>query len=288
MIDLHGRTAIITGGARGLGRVMTLALAEAGANVIITAMRSPDQIAETEAQAADLPGSCKGILADMSNASDCRRVAEAALLLTGRIDILVNNAARGSREQRAEGGERPRFWEADEDAIERMVATNLAGPYLMARAVVPTMIAQGYGRIINISTSRTTMRLIGGGPYGPTKAAIEAATNIWARELAGTGVTANALLPGGASDTDLIPGDGIGTRAVAFIPGKDEPGQEGSVPGGLLPPWIMGPPIVWLASDASADFNGRRFVARDWDVDLPPDQAAMRAMQPPCDRPVIM
>ena len=286
-MSLTGRSAIVTGGGRGLGKVMALALAQAGADVLVTAARSPGQIDTTVAEAARLAGSVHGITADVADANDCRRVVEAAMERFGRIDILVNNAARGSREQRAASGHRPRFWEIDEGAVERMTATNLAGSFLMARAVTPGMIARGFGRIVNISTSRSTMRSLGGGPYGPIKAALEAATWIWARELEGTGVTANALLPGGASDTDLIPGEGVGARAIDFRPGKGLPGREGSG-GGLLPPWIMAAPILWLASDASADFTGRRFVARDWDADLSPDEAAVRAMQAPCDLPVVM
>lgn len=286
-MTLVGRTAVVTGGARGLGKVMALALAEAGANVLITAARSPDQIAATVGETAGLAGRVHGIIADAGDDADCRRVADAATARFGRIDILVNNAARGSREQRAAGERRPRFWEIDAGAVERMTETNLAGPFLMARAVVPDMIAQGFGRIVNISTSRSTMRLIGGGPYGPIKAALEAATWIWARELEGSGVTANVLLPGGATDTDLIPGEGVGTRAMDFVPGKAPPGNEGTG-NGLLPPWIMAAPIVWLASDASAGSTGRRFVARDWDVDLPADEAALHAVQPPCALPVVM
>jgi len=285
-VILAGRSAIVTGGARGLGKVMALALAEAGADVLITAARSPEQLSVTVAEAAGRTGSVHGILADASDAADCTRVAEEAIARFGRIDLLVNNAARGSREQRADGSRRPRFWEIDDGAIERMTTTNLAGPFLMARAVVPGMFGRGFGRVVNISTSRSTMRLLGGGPYGPAKAALEAATAIWARELDGSGVTANVLLPGGATDTDLIPGDDVGTRAVAFQPGKAPPGGEGS--GTMLPPWIMAAPIVWLASEASGGFNGRRFVARDWDVDLPPDAAATRAVQEPCPMPWVM
>lgn len=286
-MTLSGRSAIVTGGARGLGKVMALALAESGADVLITASRSPDQVSATLAEGSEATGSIHGIIADSSDAADCRRVADLAMERFGRIDILVNNAARGSREQSAATDVRPPFWEIEEGAVERMVLTNLAGPFLMARCVVPCMIERGFGRIVNISTSRSTMRLFRGGPYGPTKAALEAATGIWARELEGTGVTVNALLPGGASDTDLIPGGGVGRRAIGFAPGKAPLGQEGRTDG-LLPPWIMAAPIRWLASDSSAAFTGRRFVARDWDVDLPPDEAAKRAVQAPCEQPAII
>jgi 3-oxoacyl-[acyl-carrier protein] reductase len=156
-----------------------------------------------------------------------------------------------------------------------MLLSNVAGPHLMASAVVPGMIARGFGRIVNVSTSRPTMLFAGGGAYGPSKVALEASSRIWAEELAGTGVTVNVLLPGGASDTALIPGD-VGSRARPFAAGSEPPGREGFVDG-LLPPEIMAPPLLWLASDASDGVTGRRFVARDWDDGLPADVAATRA-----------
>jgi 3-oxoacyl-[acyl-carrier protein] reductase len=148
------------------------------------------------------------------------------------------------------------------------------------------MIERGFGRIVNISTSRPTMVYPHGGIYGPAKAALEASSLIWARQLEGTGVTVNVLLPGGPADTALIPGE-VGGRAAAFSAGKDAPGREGFVQG-LLPPEIMAPPILWLASDASNAITGGRFVARDWDPDLTPEQASIRARAPSIDWPHVI
>jgi 3-oxoacyl-[acyl-carrier protein] reductase len=156
----------------------------------------------------------------------------------------------------------------------------------MAQAVLPGMVERGYGKIVNISTSRPTMVNRAAGIYGPCKAAVEASSRIWAEELSETGVTVNVFLPGGASDTALIPG-AVGTRAIEFTPGKAEPGREGFVDG-LLPPAIMAGPILWLASSRSDGVSGRRYVARDWDADLEPDQAATRAQAKGIDWPHIM
>ena len=82
-----------------------------------------------------------------------------------------------------------------------IVATNVNGPFLMARAAAPHMMRQRWGRIVNISINHETMRRAGFSPYGPSKAALESETIIWAQDLDGTGVTVNALLPGGATDT---------------------------------------------------------------------------------------
>ena len=255
---------------------MALALAREGAGVFITGARQPEELAATcgDLQALGVPTGFA--LADVNSSEECRSVVERATATLGAIDVLVNNAARGGPELAPATGmiDARRFWEVGAEAYARMVATNCVGPFLMTQAVLPTMLAQGHGRIVNISTSRPTMLWAGGGPYGPTKAFLETSSRIWASELAGTGVTVNVLLPGGPCDTALIPGQ-VGTRAIAYTPGDEPVGNEGKT-AGLLPPEIMGPPIVWLAA-AGTTVTGRRFVARDWDARLTDAEAAARA-----------
>jgi len=118
----------------------------------------------------------------------------------------------------------------------------------MARAATPHMVRAGWGRIVNISMNRSTMRRAGFSPYGPSKAALESETAIWAQDLAGTGVTVNALLPGGATLTGMIPA-----------------GFPESLRGKLLDPAIMVPPLLWLASSAADAIYGRRVIANQWD-----------------------
>jgi len=153
-----------------------------------------------------------------------------------------------------------KFWQTDPAAWGMIIDTNVNGPFLMARAVVPHMLQQRWGRIINISMNHQTMCRAGFSPYGPSKAALESETIIWAQDLAGTGVTVNALLPGGATDTGMIP-DGIAPEARSR----------------LLDPAIMVPPLLWLASPAADQVTGDRFVATLWDSSLPPEQASERA-----------
>jgi 3-oxoacyl-[acyl-carrier protein] reductase len=164
-----------------------------------------------------------------------------------------------------------RFWTVPVAAWRTIVDTNLTGAFQMARAAMPAMLAQRHGRIVNISTSDITMVRNGYSPYGPTKAGLEAASRVWAQDAAGTGVTVNVLLPGGASDTDLLPG------------GPNRRGADGN----LLDPAIMRAPIVWLA-DAPKTVTGQRFVARLWNPALPPDEAAAAARSPAVDRPAIL
>lgn len=287
---LRGRKAIVTGGGRGLGRVMALALTGAGVDVAITGARSIAELDDTVAAANCAGGGrCVAMAADVADAAACAQVVRRVEELFGGIDILVNNAARGPTEQASSTTNQgaPPFWDADPDAWLRMMTTNIGGPFLMARFCAPLMIRAGHGRIINISTSRPTMVLPRAGPYGATKAALEACTRIWAGELAGTGVTVNVLLPGGPSDTALIPGP-VGGRSNGHRAGKEPRGIEGPVEGGLLPPGIMAPPLLWLASDEAGTINGRRFVARDWDPDLPLAQAAALAEAASIDWPHIL
>jgi len=291
--SLKDRVVIITGGGRGLGKIMALALLEQGARTMLTAARSADELADTLAVAELIaPGACRVMTADVSDFAACQKVAAETKAVFGRIDVLINNAARApfAPGATATPGVRPKFWEAAVDTYEHMVSTNFVGPFLMAKAVLPDMLAQGFGKIINISTSRPTMLFSGSGPYGACKAGLEAATVAWAKDLEGTGVTANVLLPGGPADTALLPGGGKGDLVDrAYRAGKGPLGLEGQGGGkGVLPPEIMAPPALWMCADESNATNGRRFVARDWDPELPAQEAVANAMQPQNAAPLVM
>ena len=263
---LDGIVAIVTGGGRGLGRSMALGLVGASAKVTITAARHADEIEAVAAEAAEIagPDAAKPIVADVSDPAECADVVQRTLDAFGRLDVLVNNAARGMRfidDDFMTG--RARFWEADPDAWRLVVDTNVNGPFLMARAAMPTFIGQRRGKIINVTVAEGTMSRAGFSPYGPSKAALESATVIWAAECADTGVTVNCLLPGGATLTGMIP-DGV----------------SDDIRKGLLDPEIIVPPLLWLASESSDRHTGERYNAIDWDNGLPPDQAAAKARGP--------
>ena len=254
---LENRVAIVTGAGRGLGRAMALALAGAGARVIATAAREANELANV-AQAHD---HITPMVADVTREEDCARVVASALDRFGRLDILVNNAGRGMKYVSDSFLTEPtRFWETSPEAWRLVIDANVNGPFLMARAAAPAMIRAGAGRIVNISMNGETMRRRGFSPYGPSKAALESQTIIWAQDLEGTGVTVNALLPGGATLTGMIP-DGFPPEARAK----------------LLRPEIMAAPLLWLVGDEASGFTGRRIVANLWDDTLPGPEAARRA-----------
>jgi 3-oxoacyl-[acyl-carrier protein] reductase len=289
--SLKDRVVIVTGGGRGLGRIMALALVEQGARVMITAARSPQELDETVAAAKAFGvGAMRAMIADVTDFASCAAAAQATLDAFGRIDVLINNAGRAATEGLEIDIRRPvpKFWEADAKGYRSMVEINFVGPFLMAKAVAPHMVKAGFGKIINISTSLSNMVRQSGTPYGATKTGLEALSVSWAREAEGSGVTVNVLLPGGPADTALIPGV-VGGRAIpGFRPGKGPLGQEGRVVGGLLPPEVMIAPCLWMCADESNAYNGRRVVGRDWDPDLQPDEAVGMAMQPQHDAPLVM
>lgn len=241
------RVAIVTGAGRGIGRAMTLGLARAGIRVVATAAREQAEIEAVAAEAGKdrvLP-----VLADVTREADAQSTVAAALDRFGRLDILVNNAARGMKYvSEAFMIEPTRFWDVEPDIWQMVIDTNVTGPFLMARAAAPHLVKAGWGRIINISVSHATMRRSGFSPYGPSKAALESETVIWAQDLRDTGVTVNALLPGGATLTGMIP--------ASFPP---------SARGALLDSAIMVPPLLWLVSDAANAVSGCRFIANRWD-----------------------
>ncbi len=274
--SLTGRSVIITGGGRGLGLEMARALARAGCRVAISGARDDADLrsAQDELAAIAGPANVLALKADVASWTDCEALAGLALERFGRIDALINNAGRGMLELSATFNTQPAlFWHSDPQGIRNIIDANVLGPFLMARACVPHMVAQGFGRVVNISTSAGTMVRKGYAPYGPSKAALEAMSAVWARDLEGSGVTVNVLLPGGATDTRLLPGHGADRR-----------GADGQ----LLSPTLMAAPTLWLISDASGASNGERYIAKDWNTALPADTAAAGARQARQALPAIM
>jgi 3-oxoacyl-[acyl-carrier protein] reductase len=208
-VELDGQVAIVTGAGRGIGRAIALAYARAGAAVVISAARNTEEAEQVAAESAPLRGTVHAIRADVTVEEDVARLVDEALALRGRIDVLVNNAARGMRFVNDRFMTEPRpFWEAAPEAWRLVMETNIIGVFLVTRAVVPHMLAAGRGSIINVTINRETMVRRGFSPYGPSKAALEAMTQVWEAELEGHGVTINLLAPGGATATGMIPEDG--------------------------------------------------------------------------------
>jgi NAD(P)-dependent dehydrogenase (short-subunit alcohol dehydrogenase family) len=187
LFRLDGRSALVTGGTRGLGRVMAEALAEAGASVCITSRSIDAARTATEEIAATSGARVEGIEAEVTTADGVNRLVDVAHRDFGHVDILVNNAGVNIR------GAVGELSESDWDTV---LDTNLKGVFLLSRAFGPAMCERRWGRVINISSMLAAIGLPGRGPYAASKAGVVGLTRVLALEWAACGVTVNAICPG--------------------------------------------------------------------------------------------
>src|SRR5215204_6153035 len=240
--ELNGIRVLVTGATSGLGAAMAAALAEAGARVMVTGR---DQ-ARAEETAKELGSSVIPCQLDVRDERSVAACIARARDTWGGIDMLVNNAGIGMRTVNTRFMSEPQpFWEVTLAGFRDVVETKVVGCFLMPR--------EGGGRIVNISMNEQTMVRRGFVPYGPAGAGVEALSRVMAADLAGSSVTVNILLPGGrGTRTGMIPDD-----APAEVRAR------------LLDPAVMGPPIVWLASDQAVGVHDRRIVANEFDAAAP-------------------
>lgn len=262
MADNKSRVVLLTGAAGGLGTVMTLALLEAG-----HAVAAVDRNAAALEKLAALPAVAQSrdrflsLPAELAVEATCADTVAATIARFGRIEGVINNAGIGPSSLRADAEKNiPTIDELTPDIWDRFFVINVRAPMLLMRAVLQPMREQGWGRIVNNTTSfRTMLRVL---PYGATKSALESMSAVWAEQLKGTGITVNVLVPGGPTDTPFVGMDSGWKREQ------------------MLRPDIMAEPIRWLLSDASNGITGQRFTGAEWDVSLTPDEAAQRARRP--------
>jgi NAD(P)-dependent dehydrogenase (short-subunit alcohol dehydrogenase family) len=268
---MEQRNAIVTGGLRGLGRAVALGLAREGCRVLAVGHIEMD-VAEIERDVAGTAFADRlhALVADLRRAQECDRVVAAAEARLGGVDILVNNAGLTFTYIDPARYRRPsmqRFWEVSDDIVENVIAANYLAADRLARRVAPGMVARGWGRIVNVTTKLDTMNRAGTHPYGASKAALEMATEVWAKETEGTGLTINIVNPGAGANT----------------PGMAEEMREMSREGRtarLVEPDEMVPPLLYVVSREADRVNGWRFDANLWDPSLPPQEAAQRAGRP--------
>jgi 3-oxoacyl-[acyl-carrier protein] reductase len=249
---LEGKVAIITGAAGGFG----VALLEG----FIAAKIRVGALTHTAESAARLQkkygNQVLAIPCEVTKPDDCVRQVDAVVRHFGDLHILINNAALGMNSVDPHYNVKKLHSEdVSPELWARFFATNVNGVFNMTHAVVPILRRQHWGRIVYMGTSYFTMSRPGFSPYGPSKAACEAWMLMLSRELEGSGITVNTVLPGGLSDTVMVP---------------DEPGLDRKT---LIPPSAMVPPTLGLLTEAGGRVTGQRFLAVDWDESKGTDPA---------------
>ena len=236
---LHGRVALVTGGSKGLGEAMVRGLAEAGASVAMTSRHMEECAATAAGIAADTGAQIVPLEADSSDPAKVTSARDAVLSRFGRLDVLVNNAGINVRTN---------LLDLSVEEWQSVIDVNLTGPMLWMRAVLPTMVEAGYGRIVNIASTLAIVGLGERAPYTASKGGLLNMTRDTALEFASRGITVNAVCPG-PFDTPL-------NRPV-----KDNPELYqkflSKVPMGRWgDPAELAPAVVFLASDAASFITG--------------------------------
>ncbi|MEY2462667.1 MAG: hypothetical protein QOH64_805 [Acidimicrobiaceae bacterium] len=244
-MTLEGRVALITGGGRGIGRAISLALAEDGADVAVNYRRDKDAADETVAAIRAMGRRAEAVPGSVDVLEDTEAMAAAAISALGHVDILVNNAGIASRGRSVASTE--------PEEVERLVRTHAIGPHWMCRAVLPSMREQPRGDIVFISSAATRHNAANGAPYNMGKAAMEALALTLSKEERRNGIHTNIVAPG-LVDTEM------GRRLVKGAAGVEDIStlDLASPFGRVCQPEDVAAVVRWLVSDGAGYLNGER------------------------------
>ena len=242
-LQLDGRSIVVTGSGRGLGKAMAKALAAVGAEIVCAA-RTQAQIDETVAEITADGGRAVAVATDVTDSSAVNDLVAACLAEYGKIDVMVANAGGG-------GGSNAEFWEYPDEAFEAVLATNLMSAFYCGRAAAKAMVERDEGGVLINVASGTGLRGNRGFAYPTAKGGVISLTKNEATMLWSHGIRANVIVPG----------------YVSQRPAADEEEAQVRRNRGLFVPvrrlgewWEMGPLAVFLASDASRYITGESFI----------------------------
>jgi NAD(P)-dependent dehydrogenase (short-subunit alcohol dehydrogenase family) len=257
---VDGKVVLLTGAAGGIGRALARAFAAGGVTLALADVNG-EGLAELAQELG--PKRALPIRVDISDPVAAAAAVEQTISQFGSLHGLVNNGALGMGAVRKDHFTRNvEIEDISVDLFQRFMAVNMCGAFFLAKAAVPHFRRQRSGRIINVTTSLATMLRPGFSPYGPAKAALEAWSSSLSSELEGTGITVNVVVPGGVTNTAMVPAEAGFDRDA------------------MIQPERMAPPMLHLLSDAGASITGRRFIGAKWDPALPPEQAMAQAGAP--------
>jgi dehydrogenase/reductase SDR family member 4 len=237
--SLAGRVALVTGGSRGIGRAVSLALADAGGRVAVSSRKEPACL-EVVAEIEERGGEAMAAAGNAGSIEDAERITAAVMGRWGRLDILVNNAVTNP-----EFG--PLLGHSDR-AIDKVLQVNVKGPLTFIRLAVDAWMGANGGCVINMASIAGLQPDPGMGAYAATKAALISMTRALARELGPQGVRVNAVAPG-VVRTDFA-------RVLIETPEIYAEILRKSALGRVAEPEDIAGPVVWLASDAASYVTG--------------------------------
>lgn len=249
-MKLQEKTAIITGGGRGIGRAIARRFAAEGAAVVLSA-RTEKEVLETAAEIAKAGGKAIAVAGDVSREEDCERIVSRAREAFGAAHILINNAAIYGPVRNAE--------EVTQQEWDEVMAVNLRGPFLMSRLVLQEMYQRGSGAIVNITSVAGKSAFPLGSPYAASKAGLAGFTRSLAAEGARKGVRVNALSPGPVTETKMS--QDLGRNLANYLQADGE-----ALLKGMLQGILQGRPqtaeeiaaaAVFLASDEASAITGQ-------------------------------
>ena len=236
--EFSGKVAIVTGAGQGMGKAVAQRLSAGGARLVINDL-GVEAAERTAAGLLESGGESFAIQGDVTSSKDVARMVDSALERYGQLHILVNNA----------GIIRPtKVVDIEEDEWDIVVETNLKGTYLCSRAVLPSMQAGGWGRIVNFSsTAGKKYSTIGGAHYSASKAGVLGFTRHLAKEVARDGITVNSVCPG-LIDTEMVRSTISDERAAAY--------SQSFPVARMGEPWEVAEAVAFLASDRAAYITG--------------------------------
>jgi len=229
------KIAVVTGASSGIGRAVALGLAQEGAHIVVNYYKNADGAEAVCSEIKAMGRNALLIQGDVALADDVQQIVSESLAAFQKIDILVNNA--GLRTIVLCGVDKCPILEMSVEQWDRMIAVNLRGPFLMSKAVLPHMVKQGAGSIINISSNAGYRAVPGRSAYTASKHGLEGFTKALAGEVKEFNIRVNSLAPGGMTDVD---------------------GRGG------LPVEVIVPACNYLASDASGHITGESISAVNW------------------------
>ena len=242
-MTLDGRNALVTGGGRGIGRAISLALAEDGADVAVNYRRDKDAAEDVVAEIQALGRRAVAVCGSVDVLDDVRSVAEASIAALGPIDILVNNAGIASRGNTVA--------KTDPEEVERVVRTHAIGPHWLCGLIIPGMRTCPRGDIIFISSAATRGNAAASAPYNMGKQAMESLAFTLAKEERSKGIHVNIVAPG------LVKTE-MGKRLMNAF-GQDIEAMDPTAPyGRVCRPEDVANVVRWLVSDGAGYLNGER------------------------------